>query len=469
MFVTFVAFVVLLLVLIFVHELGHFLAAKFLGVRVERFSLGFPPRIYSRKIGETVYQICWLPLGGYVKLLGEEPGTEISLEDQKVSFSHKPLWVKAVIVFAGPLFNLIFAFLALWILIMAVGFQHLPPVIGALPESSPAYVAGVRSGDVVKSLDDREIKYFDQISDYLDETDGKELAMGLERQGQNMSITVKPELKQTKDILGSSKSYWTLGIKPRSRPIIAQTFEGKPAQVAGIKPGDLVTAIDGKPINEWSELVEIVQGPEETRATETGTTVKPLNFEVERDGQILNFSVTPKFEASQNIEGKTLFTPMVGLSHKPELLVESVGLFRSLGYGFIESWNVVKLTYLTLYKLFQNKISPKVMGGPILIAEAAGSKIREGLAEFVSLMALISINLAILNLVPLPVLDGGQLLFFLIEAIRRKPLSLRFKEITQTVGVIALLALMVMVFYNDISRIVTRKAGPTATQVQTTE
>jgi regulator of sigma E protease len=469
MFLTLVSFVFLLLILIFIHEFGHFLAAKLLGVRVERFSLGFPPRIYSRKVGETEYQICWLPLGGYVKLLGEEPGSEISEEDKKVSFSHKPVWVRSLIAFAGPLFNLIFAFVALWFLAMVVGFQHMPPVIGQLDEDGPAFTAGLRSGDVVLSLDGQEVKYFDQVIDYPDETDGKPIVVAVDRSGQSLTFSVKPELKEGKDLLGSSQPYWSLGLKPRSKPVIERVIDGKPAQLAGLKPGDLVTSIDGQAIEDWSQLVEMVQGPEETRSTETGTAVNPMIFEILRDGQELSFTITPKLEASQNIEGKTLFTPMIGLTHKPDLLVEPIGPFRAIGYGFSESWNVVKLTYLTLYKLILHKISPKVMGGPILIAEAAGSKIREGAADFVALMALISINLAILNLVPLPILDGGQILFFLIEAIRRKPLSLRFREISQAVGIFALLALMVMVFYNDISRIVTRKVGPPAAQVQTTE
>jgi regulator of sigma E protease len=469
MILTLVSFVVLLLILIFVHEFGHFLAAKLLGVRVLRFSLGFPPRIYSRTIGDTEYQICWLPLGGYVKMLGEEPGQAISEEDKKFSFSHKPVWVRSLIAFAGPLFNLVFAFIALWFLAMVIGFQHLPPVVGQLSPGGPAYEAGLKSGDVILSLDGQAVKYFDEVTDFPDKNDGKPIAITVDRSGQNLTFTVTPQKKEGKDLLGSSQTYWSLGLQPRSRPMIAQAIEGKPAQLAGMKPGDLVTAIDGRPIEDWSELVEIVQGPEESRATETGTPVKPLLFEVLRDGQKLEFSVTPKLEASQNIEGKTLFTPMVGLSHKPELLSEPVGPIRAIGYGFSESWNVVKLTYLTLYKLILAKISPKVMGGPILIAEAAGSKIRDGLADFVALMALISINLAILNLVPLPILDGGLILFFIVEAVRRKPFSLRFREISQTVGIFALLALMVMVFYNDISRIVTRKAGPPAAQVQTTE
>ncbi|MDR2386920.1 MAG: RIP metalloprotease RseP [Deltaproteobacteria bacterium] len=469
MFLTLVSFIFLLLILIFVHELGHFLAAKLLGVRVERFSLGFPPKIYSRKYGDTEYQLCWLPLGGYVKLLGEEPGSEISAEEQKVSFSHKPAWVKILICFAGPLFNILFAFLALWILFMAVGFQHLPTVVGNLPEDGPAYLAGIRPGDVILSLDGHEVKYFDEVTDYPDKTAGKPVDILVDRQGQSLSITVSPESKEGKDILGSSQTYWSLGLRPSSTPRISKVVKGKPAELAGLKSGDLVTSIDGKPISDWADLVMAVQGPEETRNSESPAPVKAMIFELLRDGQKITLEVTPKLEPRQNLEGKTLYTAMIGVNNKPDIITEKVGPISALGHGLMESWNIIKLTYMTLVKLIQTKISPKVMGGPILIAEAAGSKIREGLADFVALMAMISVNLAIINLVPLPVLDGGQIFFFCLEAIRRKPLSQRFKEVCQTVGVFALLALMVMVFYNDIARIVVRKMSPPTTQEQIAE
>ncbi|MDR0621872.1 MAG: RIP metalloprotease RseP [Deltaproteobacteria bacterium] len=467
MLLTLVSFIVLLLILIFVHELGHFLAAKLLGVRVEKFSLGFPPKLYSRKIGETVYQICWLPLGGYVSLLGELPGATISEEDKKVSFSHKPVWVRIAISFAGPFFNLVFAFLALWLLIAVVGFHHLPPVVGRLVPDGPAQVAGLQPGDLVLAIDGQEIKYFDEITEFPEKTGGAPMSLSINRSGQTLSLKLNPESKERQDILGSTERYWSLGLMPSSSPRIGQVLDGRPAQLAGIRDGDLVTAIDGKPIDDWSQIVETVQGPEESRATETGTPVKPMIFEVLRDGQTLSFTVTPKLEPNQTIEGKTLYTAMIGVNNKPDVLVEKVGIFRAFGHGFIESCAIVKLTYMTLAKLIQTKISPKIMGGPILIAEAAGSKIREGLADFIALMAMISVNLAVINLVPLPILDGGQILFFLIEGIRRKPLSLRFKEISQTVGIFALLALMVLVFYNDISRIVTRKVGPPAVVQET--
>ncbi|MDR2302808.1 MAG: RIP metalloprotease RseP [Deltaproteobacteria bacterium] len=469
MFLTIVSFIVLLLILIFVHELGHFLAAKFLGVRVERFSLGFPPKIYSRKYGDTEYQLCWLPLGGYVKLLGEEPGAEISEEDQKVSFSHKPAWVKIAICFAGPFFNIVFAFLALWILIMVMGFQHLPPVVGKLPEDGPAYAAGIRAGDVILSLDGREIKYFDEVTDYPEKTGGKPITIVIDRQGQTLSMAVTPQSKEGKDILGSSETYWSLGLRPSSTPRIAKVVKGKSADLAGIKSGDLVTSIDSKPISDWADLVEAIQGPEESRNSETGVPLKPLNFELLRDGQKITLEVLPNLVPSQNLDGKTVYNAMIGVSNKPDIVTERVGPISALGSAATESWNIIKLTYRTLVKLIQNKISPKIMGGPILIAEAAGSKIREGLADFVALMAIISVNLAIINLVPLPILDGGQILFFCVEAIRRKPLSLRFKEVCQTVGIFALLALMVMVFYNDIARIVVRKTSPPVAQEQIAE
>ncbi|MDR0354428.1 MAG: RIP metalloprotease RseP [Deltaproteobacteria bacterium] len=470
MLLTLFSFLVLLLILIFVHELGHFLAAKALGVKVERFSLGFPPRIWSRKIGETDYQIGWLPLGGYVKLFGEMPGEVIPEDQRAVSFTHKPLWVKALVVFAGPFFNIVFAVAVMWLLFMVVGIQHAAPVVGLIDENGPAYQAGLRLGDKVVRVNGQEISYFDQITDFPEQTAGQALTIEAERQGRILSFAVTPVQQETKTILGDPFTFWNLGLRPRSSPTVDRVFAGKPAEEAGLKSGDLIVSIDGRPIKDWAELVEVVQGPQEARGTSRPLDLRPLDFVVERDGQTLRFEIAPAAEPSLTIEGETVFTPMVGISNKPEIVVESLGPIRAAGYSFKDCWSSIELTYATLYRLLAVKISPKVMGGPILIAEAAGLKIREGLADFVALMVLISVNLAIINLVPLPVLDGGQLLFFLIEAIRRKPLSLRVREVTQLIGVCALVGLMILVFYNDISRIVTRKAGPpAAVQTESTE
>lgn len=467
MIVTLISFIVLLVILIFVHELGHFLAAKLVGVRVERFSLGFPPKIWSKRVGETEYQICWLPVGGYVKLLGEEPGGEVAPADRPFSFTHKPYLSKMLVSFSGPFFNVVFAFLALWILSFAMGVQHLAPVLGPMAPDSPAYLAGVRVGDVVKAVDGRPVSYFDEISELVEEAGEGPVRLEVERGAMALAFDIVPSVKSGKTILGDPTSYQTLGLIPRTRPVIGQVIHGKAARGAGLKEGDLVLSINGAAISDWQELVEMVQGPEGQRAAEIPPPPRELRIKVLRDGAELEIAATPEAEGMQNLEGKTLYTYMLGIAVKPDLIVEPVGLIAAMASGARETWATVDLTYRTLAKLVQAKISAKVMGGPIMIAEVAGRRIRDGLAEFIALMALISVNLAIINLVPLPILDGGQMVIFTIEAIRRKPLSMRIREVTQIVGVTCLFALMALVFYNDISRQVVKFMGPPSVQTET--
>ena len=401
-----------------------------------------------------------------MKLLGEVPGQEIPPDEIKRSFSHKSGWVKAAICFAGPFFNIVFAFLALWLLAWSVGVQHVAPVAGPMDADSPAFLAGVRMGDVITEVDGRPIRYFDEIDDAV-AAGGEKVRVGLDRGGRTMTLEVAPVVKKGRSLLGDPTTWRDLGVTPKMPPLIGQILPGKPAEAAGLKEGDLVLAIDGQSIEDWQELVALVQGPESQRALEVPFPAKPLVLKVLRNGETVEMFATPVAEAHQNLEGKTVYTNMLGMSVKPDLLIEPVGPIRALASGAKETWSTVELTYNSLYKLLRAKISAKIMGGPIMIAEVAGRRIRDGLAEFISLMALISVNLAIINLVPLPILDGGQILIFAIEGIRRRPLSLKIREYSQIVGVTALLALMVLVFYNDISRMVTRFSGPPIVQTET--
>ncbi|MDR1086250.1 MAG: RIP metalloprotease RseP [Deltaproteobacteria bacterium] len=471
MLITIVSFIVLLLVLIFVHELGHFLAAKLLGVRVEKFSLGFPPKAWSKKIGETEYQLAWLPLGGYVALFGETPGTEISPEDQPYSFSHKPLWVRAVVVFAGPFFNIIFAVLALWLVNFSAGVQYLPAVVGPVELNGPAYEAGILIDDVVTKVNGQPVSYFSQIGEAVMESGGKPVVLTVTRGPETLDLTVTPVKKEFVNLLGDDASSWSVGFDERTRPVIGRLQSGKSAEKVGIKEGDLIVSINGTPTPDWVDVVTLIRQPDQSQTKEVdGETIhpepQPIDFAVSRDGQTLNFKVTPTLEATHRADGQMAFVPILGISPKLELLREPLGIGAAFIQGLRETWVVTKLTGQTFARLIQRKLSVKVLGGPLMIAEVSGQKAREGLIDFIWVMALISVNLAILNLVPIPILDGGQLLFYLIEALKRKPLSLKFREACQWVGITAMVGLMVLVFYNDIHRLVTRISGPAVTQVE---
>ncbi|MDR2142529.1 MAG: RIP metalloprotease RseP [Deltaproteobacteria bacterium] len=472
MVTTLLSFVVLLLVLIFVHELGHFLAAKLLGVRVEKFSLGFPPKAWSKKIGETEYQLAWLPLGGYVALFGETPGEEIPVEQRQYSFSHKPLWVKAIVVVAGPLFNIIFAIFALWLVIGIAGAQHLPPVVGLISEEGPAYQAGLALGDVVTAVDEEKVRYFSDIQRLVGQGQGQPVRLTVKRGEESLTFPLTPVRRRWTNPLGDTTQSWSLGFEPLVRPFLAEVLPDKPASQAGLLAGDLILSINGLPTPDWTDVVRIISETDKVEKVD-GQTIhqepQPLELKVERAGQELSFQVTPVLDPKYEVDGSAGFTPVVGIKPRLEIIREPLGFFGSLRAGLAETWDVSRLTVMTFVRLFQAKLSVKVLGGPILIAEVAGKKAREGLVDYIWVMALISINLAIINLVPLPILDGGQLFFFLIEGIRRRPLSLKFREVCQWVGVTAIVALMILVFYNDIHRWVTRLSGPAISQVEKVE
>jgi len=343
--------IILLGILIFVHELGHFLVAKWFGVGVLKFSLGFGPRLIGRKVGDTEYLISMIPLGGYVKLLGESESSDLSPEDEKRSFQNQPVFKRMGIVFAGPLFNFLFAVVA-FTLIYSVGVPAHTSRIGAVLENTPAYTAGLRSGDIV-------------------------------------------------------------------------------------------SAIDGKEISKWAELADMIY--------ESGG--RELVVTVDRTGAVLHFNIVPEKTTGQNIFGEEVESYKIGVSASEETVIERVNPFRAFAQGMSQTWWFTKLTGLTVVKIIQKVVSPKTLGGPILIAQMSGQYAKQGFIPFLFFMAILSINLGVLNLLPIPVLDGGHLLFYGIEAVTGREVNLKWREMAQQLGFFILILLMIFVFYNDIVRI----------------
>jgi regulator of sigma E protease len=349
--ITVVSTVILLGVLIFAHEFGHFIVAKRLGVGVLKFSLGFGPKIVGKKIGETEYVLSLLPLGGYVKLLGESPEEELSEGDAKRSFMKQPVWKRSLIVVAGPVFNILLAFVIL-ALVNMVGLPVLMPEVGSVSPDSAA-------------------------------------------------------------------------------------------MTAGMKVGDRITAMDGKEIARWDDISKIV----------TDGNGQPIRITVRRGEANLDFTVTPRTMKGKNLFGEEVNSYKIGIGPSSKTIIERQNPLLAFGQGIRQTWVISKLTVLSLYKLFQGAISPKTLGGPILIAQIAGAQAKEGFIPFFLFMALLSINLAVLNLLPIPVLDGGHLLFYLIETVIRRPLSIRWQEMAQQVGFFTLILLMVFVVLMDIERL----------------
>jgi len=343
--------VIVLGILVFVHELGHFVLAKKLGIGVITFSLGFGPRLYGRKVGETQYQVAAVPLGGFVKLIGENPQEEVKEEDRCRSFSAAPIWKRAMIIGAGPFFNFFLA-VALFSTINFFGIPYLPARIGEL---SP----------------------------------------------------------------------------------------GLPAEKAGLKKEDILLSIDGEKVEKWDDLSRIIRGSQG----------KELTLRVKRDGEILDVKVTPQSSKTKNIFGEEVQIFVIGIQPADEVVVEKVSPFVAVGMGFAQTWGAIKLTVVSVVKLIERVVPAKTIGGPILIAQLAGEQAKKGLVHFGLFMAILSINLGVINLFPVPILDGGHFLFLALEAILRKPISIKKMEIAQQIGLIFIILLMLFAFYNDLIRI----------------
>lgn len=347
-----VSLIIVLGVLIFAHEFGHFIVAKILGVGVEKFSLGFGPRIFGKKIGMTDYRISAIPLGGYVKMVGEAPDSELDESMIALSFSHKSVLKRSLIVLAGPAFN--------FFLSVAIFFG------------------------------------FFEIS-------------GL----------------------------------PIMQPEVGSVQEGMPAYVAGVQAGDRIVAVDGEPVTQWDEMAEII--------TQRGGST--LEFELLRDDTIISLKITPKQVPSQNIFGEKIDKYVIGITASGEFTIERLNPIEAVVEGVLQTWQIAKLTVLSVGKILAGTLSAKTIGGPIMIAQLAGEHAKAGMANFIFFIALLSVNLGILNLLPIPVLDGGHLMFFFFEAVTRKPVNLKMREVAQQIGIFVIILLMVFVFYNDIARV----------------
>jgi regulator of sigma E protease len=334
--------------MIFVHELGHFLAAKKAGVGVEKFSIGFGPRLWGRRRGETEYLISAVPFGGYVKMVGDNPEEEV--QDREKSFLLKPVWKRIMIVVAGPASNLLSAVLIMYMV----------------------YIAGV------------------------------------------------PALLAT----------------------IGTVNEDFPAAAAGMLPGDAIVAVDGDDVLTWDDLTAIVH---DSAGIER-------QFSVRRGEEVLIFSVTPRASSTPNVFGEEVQIGLIGITPAEEFTTIRFGPAEALGMSVRWTYNTIRLTVVIIGKIFSGVVPADNIGGPLMIMQAVGQSTERGLLDLISLVAYISVALGFFNLLPIPVLDGGHLLFFLIEAVRGKPLSVRTREVLQQVGLVLLVALMIFATKNDIYR-----------------
>jgi regulator of sigma E protease len=431
--------IIMLGILVFVHEFGHFCVAKLAGVKVLKFSLGFGPRLVSRTWGETEYMICAIPLGGYVQMLGEGGGEEgeaapLSEEERARSFAARPVGQRTAIVAAGPLMNLLLPFLVLPLAYMVgvdlPAFLERPACIGHVVTGSEAAGAGFRAGDCLTALNDEPVATWTEADHALLAHAGTPLVFTVAREGASVNVPFTP-----KD--GGLEGLQSLGLRPRQPATVGAVTPGMPAQAAGVAPGDHIRAIDARPVGSWYELREIIQQSEG----------KALSFFVERSGTQLTLTVTP---VQDEVDGAGY---LIGIVPQEEKVFRRFGPVEAFKAGAERTLDLIKLTLVFIQKLFAGHVSTKNIGGPITVVQLAGQAAQTDLATIFTFLAFLSIQLGILNLLPIPILDGGHLFFNLFELVLRRPLSLRAREIAQQIGLVLLVLLMALAFYNDIVRL----------------
>jgi regulator of sigma E protease len=534
------AVIVLLSVLIFVHELGHFLVAKACGVRVLKFSLGFGSPIgfgrwRARWVrGNTEYVLAWFPLGGFVKMLGENPDEEQGPEataSPEETLGAKPLWQKLAIVFAGPVMNLALPIL-LFVVMQWVGLPRADTEVGLVEAGSPAETVGLRPGDRILEIDGQAVHWWADVFERLSESAGREVALRYEREGRDASVVLPVHARAGLDPFGEPvERGWAGLVHPRPSALIGVQGRDSPARASGLRSGDLVRSVGGEPVADWYALGEAYaaverggavalvvarsQGEEieievpalvslealgvvpasapitavqpDSPADRAG--LRPGDLVVEFDGWPITYfdSFAQAVSASG---GRTVPLAFLrdGEIHRIEIAAEPIASEMDVGaprhrLGIVGSnalvrgavgidrqrnplvafpravdmtVDITRVFLVGLSKLVTGEVSSRNLAGPIGIAQMAGDALRQGWEDYLRLMVLISINLGILNLLPIPILDGGQATLFLVESIKRSPLSLRTKVAAQQMGLTVLVLLMGLAFWNDLSRLWSR-------------
>jgi regulator of sigma E protease len=442
------AFIVALGILIVVHEFGHFWVAQRLGVKVLRFSVGFGKPLWSRRVGRDRMElvVAALPLGGYVKMLDENEG-KVQKKELRRAFNRQPVWKRMAIVSAGPLFNFLFAILAYWLIFM-VGVDGLKPIVGKVIESSIAHQAGFRAGDEILRIDEKPVLSWNHRRLYLFQRalDRDRVTVEVrDDQGQIqtrvLDLTDFPVANVNATLV--ERGIGLYGYFPEILPIIGNVEPG-PAANAGLQAGDRIVSINDQPMQTWQQMAMHIQD----------NPGRQLVLIIMRDGAREAIQVTPEsVEQNGKRIGRLFIRPQ--LPEIPEELKVKLrfGPMQALVEGASNTWSMGLLTLEMLYRMLRLEVSTKNISGPITIAQYAGHSAKIGINQFVVFLAIISISLGVLNLLPIPILDGGHLLYYVIEVLTGRPVSERVLAWGQQIGVMILVGLMLLAFYNDLTRI----------------
>lgn len=543
-------FALLFFLLVFIHELGHFLMAKWMGIRVEKFSIGMGPQIFAFKKGDTEYRLAWLPLGGYVKMAGDDPTKEYTEEEKQVGFLTQKPGPKLLVVFGGPVFNLILPLFVFAFMLM-IGIPTLESRVGSLESGFPASESGLEVGDAIVAVDGKPLNKWRDLETSVKNSKGTPLQLEVERvdlktgEVLKLSKQLQPQLADSRTRFGEPTKDYKLGISPAytvpqlfytnaeaplalagverfayikkvngieiftysqmerainlvsgsileleiqkedaslssvkvaiptfddksvmerigavpTESVVGSVQEDSPAAKAGLQKNDYFISVDGKNIKQWDDILEAIRGSDG----------KPVEVIFGRDGQIMTSTIAPeKTTLEDPLLGKD--NPLVSEAHyrigvgpgfftdTPRFMERSLNPADWVTYGFSKTWEFLSLTVEGLYKLVTGQLSLKILGSPIMIYKVAGNTFRlaggghEGWIAFLTNLGLLSITLGLINLLPIPVLDGGHAVFFLIEAIRGKPVSVRVMEVASQIGLVILLGIFALVLYNDFDR-----------------
>jgi regulator of sigma E protease len=424
--------IVLIGVMILVHELGHYLAARYFDVRIEVFSFGFGPRLIGFRRGETDFRLSLILLGGYVKMAGEQPGEE-SVNDPR-AFLAKPRWQRFIIALAGPAMNVALA-VALLTGLFTVRYQQPPEsvkqaVIGHVFPDSPAAKAGLREGDRIVKIDEIEQPTWEDVILKEVASANRPLILKVERQGQTFWTTLTP-VREERTGLGYA------GWAEQGEIQIANLTPGMPAEKAGLRRGDVLLSVDGQPIRSRYRLSEIIRA----------SGGKPVTIEYLRDGRRHTVVVHPVYA---NLDGTPRW--MIGVEPSHRLVITRLSLPEAFRESLRENAKHATLIFRFLRGIIERRLSPRSIEGPIGIARLSGEAAREGWASFIYLMAVVSLNLAVFNLLPIPILDGGVMLVLLVEMAMQRELNQAVKEMVFKLGFVFLMAIVVFVLYNDIAK-----------------
>ncbi|MGI9548776.1 MAG: RIP metalloprotease RseP [Bdellovibrionales bacterium] len=514
-------FILLLGVLIFIHELGHFLAARYCGVKVEVFSLGFGPKLFEYRKGETLFAVSLFPLGGYVKMFGDDPSKKIPASEQHRGFLYKKVSQKLMIAFGGPFMNLLFTLFAFFLLGI-LGTPALEPQLGDVSKDTKAYSFGFRSGDTILSIDGHKVSYWEDVKRFIQDHPNQEMVFEVSKGDQNKQLyKVKSNLEKSKNIFSTRKEegavqgltpfsrstqvgvvynspayqaglrtfdqiqyierekvrYWrNVGkvFKSFSSPVVltvkraeqdlqiklpevaslkqigiedsslyvSKVGEGTPADQVGLKQGDRLVSLNNQKLKDWKQVWNFIR-------TSSG---KEFSLKFSRQGKLQTVRITPK---AMYVEGQLKENFMIGVVSGetqvlPNKLVKKETVLGSFAYSGIQTWHWLSMMTIGLYRLAQGKLSMRTLGGPIVIGRMAHNSFKTGFISFLFMMALISLNLFFLNLLPIPMLDGGHILFFTLEGIIGRPIDVKKLIVAQQLGFFVLMFFFAFTFLNDI-------------------